>query len=247
MYLGEGFDLSRDDLAKSLNSAVKYNNGFFKSEKQAKFLMDAWKGIFQTDKDELKKNYNVEIFGKEVAVDVTQTLHFGVATTQLVTWIFVLDSSGVVRKYKLKRHNNKVDPTATKKEFERDNKIEKPEWATDDALSASKKEAMRKHLEHLVKLHSQVHVGEAGEVIKDLKLIGSHLIDRGYDRYDNRDVTSVFKTENGDLIYWGSVPKNIDESQFAGMEFKLIKATVKENGFNKKQEPYTKILRPKFE
>ena len=55
------------------------------------------------------------------------------------------------------------------------------------------------------------------------------------------------KDKNGDLIYWGSVPKNIDESQFAGMEFKLIKATVKENGFNKKQEPFTKILRPKFE
>ena len=241
--------LQNDDVARTFNSAVKYSNGYFKSEKQSKFILDNIKSSLITDKDLLSDKYGVELNDNEKAYFVNASFQFGHGPKgfQTVTWVFVIDNLGVIRKYKTKKSEGVIKPELTKVEFTRDSSLPIPDWASAENLKKSAIENKKKILDELVRINSMSHLGKAGEVITNIDLVGVKVIDHGVDRYGNWSITSVFKTEDGSVVYWGNLPKDTTTEEFVGKKFKMLKATIKDVGHNKKGEPFTKILRPKFQ
>lgn len=116
------------DLHRTLNSLVKYNNGFFKSAKQSEFirtnkrwepcswLMLDW-GLFGIEVPEEAKVFNTS--------GMTFWASYGSKSMRPVTWVWVLDEYGVIGQYKLgyqgdMRRGTSPDHMKTKVLFVRD-------------------------------------------------------------------------------------------------------------------------------
>jgi len=103
-YLTEA--LASDDMSKSLNSLIKYNNGEWKSDRQAKYLLVQMRDRHQTP-DALKWARRQKFFSKGmVVVPVVTTIQgYGRQDPTKIRYsaqVFVLDGSGVVARYKFK-------------------------------------------------------------------------------------------------------------------------------------------------
>lgn len=91
------------DLLVSFFSLVKNNNGFFKSEKQAAFIMKMTEGQYVT----------------------TQQLHFGEydartrRNTAMITWSVILDNQGVVKMEKTTSKGTQVYFERTQEYFDK--------------------------------------------------------------------------------------------------------------------------------
>ena len=120
LLINEEFDWNTEwdnDTARQLNSMIKYNNGLFKSEKQANFLFKSERNPWdlRDDTENLKKFFNIDVRMGEKAVSVDGTAvfsNYGARGVRPVTWYFVVDEYGIVRKYKLKYKGNMRDGTA---------------------------------------------------------------------------------------------------------------------------------------
>lgn len=252
-FLTENFHYSSsedEDIGRNLGSLIKYNNGYFKSEKQAAFFKNAkWTRIERrTDKDSLKNYFNVEIEDGQYAIDIGGMMSwadYGSKGNRPVTWFFVLDDFGIVRKYKLKyvgdmRTGTAPDPDKTKLEFER-NSNQKPDWASDENLEKSKKEKEQKAAELADKRSKMSHLAKVGEKIENIDVTIEKIIDRGYGAYGQEWLT-IFKTADGNLIYWNNRPQNGDE----GSSLTIKKTTVKKEITTKAGDPAIVITRPSF-
>ena len=140
-----------EDIFKTLSSCVKYNNGYFKSQKQSNFLLSKYKSYFLTDKNDVMKRFGIHVDTNELclAIGGMVEIYAGRNGMQPVTWVFILDMFGVLRKYKLKYKDNKPDPSKTKQEFIRNTDEGRPEWSHEDNLNAALHDANKKRLEEL--------------------------------------------------------------------------------------------------
>ncbi len=133
------------DLYKSLASAVKYNNGFFKSAKQAKFIdwnFAACRWAFDTKRPltleecaQAKTFFNIDVTPDQKIYSIEASVRwvdYGSRSYRRCGWMFVTDDLGVVRKYKLafnyddKHGSSGVNPAKTVLEFSRDESVAKP-------------------------------------------------------------------------------------------------------------------------
>lgn len=133
------------DLYKSLTSAVKHNNGFFKSAKQAKFIdwnfavcrwsFDNKRPLTLEECAQAKTFFNVDVTPDQKLYSVDASVRwvdYGSRSYRRCGWMFVTDDFGVVRKYKLaftyddKHGSSGVNAAKTVLEFSRDESVAKP-------------------------------------------------------------------------------------------------------------------------
>lgn len=241
-----------EDFAKTANSMVKFSDGFYKSEKQAKFFNTRRFSIIdrRKDKDGLKSYFNVDIDldKNQYAVVIGGTMawaDYGSKGYRPVTWVFVMDEFGVVRKYKLKyvgdsRSGTSPDPQKTKVEWERPASAIRPEWASEENLAASKAAEEKKAAEEAERKAKMTHAGKTGEVITNIPVKVEKIIDRGFGEWGHEYLT-IFKTENGDLIYWNNKP---DAEE--GDDIVIKRTRVKKEIMTKAGDPAIVITRPTF-
>ena len=251
-FLSENFHYSsseEEDVGRNLAALIKFNDGYFKSEKQAAFFKTVkWSRIDRrTDKENLKSFFNVDIDDGQYAISVGGTMSwadYGTNGFRPVTWYFVMDDFGVVRKYKLGyvgsfKSGTSPDPKKTKVEFERTS--QKPDWASDENIEKSKKEKEQKAAELADKRSKMSHLAKVGEKIENIDVTIEKIIDRGYGEYGQEWLT-IFKTSDNNLIYWNNRPKDADE----GASLTIKKTTVKKEITTKAGDPAIVITRPSF-
>jgi len=112
-----------DQTFKTLQGLVKFNNGQFKSVKQAEFLTKTLRRRRDGDTPEfVQSNFGVPMAGGQYIVFVQATVRwvdYGSDSYRPVGWVFVMDEQGVVAQYKLSwqgtmRQGTSVDPSKTK-------------------------------------------------------------------------------------------------------------------------------------
>lgn len=124
-------DTSVADIVKSLFSLCKYNNGYFKSEKQGNFirkgktLAHLWGN--RDDKSFDNENFGVTVDEEETAIQFEGRIPFGSSRNgrgdRRMIYYFVMDEKGVKRYYKLGIEyysgGSCIDPSKTKLVWER--------------------------------------------------------------------------------------------------------------------------------
>lgn len=248
------WDSSEDeDFARTMNSAIKFSDGFYKSEKQAKFFntrrytrLDR-----RTNKEDLKNFFNAVIDADkgQHAFTIGGTMSwadYGTKGFRPVTWVFVMDEFGVVRKYKLKyvgdmRSGTAPDPSKTKLEWERPASAKRPEWASEENLAASKAAEEKKAAEDAARRAKMKFAGNKGEQISNIPVTVKKIINRGEGPYGIEYLT-IFTTEDGDLIYWNNRPRDAEE----GDRVVIKKTRVKDEITTKAGDPAIVITRPTF-
>lgn len=116
------FDEGDDQTFKTLQGLVKFNNGQFKSVKQAEYLTKTLRRRRDGDTPEfVQSNFGVPMSDGQYIVFVRATVrwaNYGSDSYRPVGWIFVMDEQGVAAQYKLSwqgtmRQGTSVDPTRT--------------------------------------------------------------------------------------------------------------------------------------
>lgn len=112
-----------DQTFKTLQGLVKFNNGQFKSVKQAEFLTKTLRRRRDGDTPEfVQSNFGLPMADGQYIVFVRATVRwvdYGSDSYRPVGWVFVMDAQGVVAQYKLAwqgtmRQGTSVDPSKTK-------------------------------------------------------------------------------------------------------------------------------------
>lgn len=239
------------DLTRTFSSMIKYNDGCFKSSKQANFLLTGRHFIERrTDYDNIQNVYGVEVVEGQVAVILsgyTRWADYGSKSIRPCSWVYILDEIGIVSKFKLKyvgdmRSGTTVDPKATTKEWQRFDNIN-PEWATPEGKAADAEAAVAVQAAK----DAIGYAGRSDEIITNLKLTLTRIIDGGQGQW-GYEYTSIFKTEDGKLIYWKNIPnfRPGDPTGFAaeGDVFELKRARVKNQFITKAGIKAVSMTRP---
>lgn len=244
-----------EDLAKTFNSLIKYNDGFFKSEKQSGFLMNYSKPTVEgrRDYDSLKKYFGVDVKEGQVAFVIGGTAHwadYGTKSIRPVNWVFVIDDFGVVGKYKLKyqgdtRSGTAPDPQKTTAEWTRTDLNKKPEWASDENRAKVHAEKEQKVKDQESKAAKLLAYGKEGDKIENIETTIKDIAFYGYNDFGAPSYRTVLTTSTGDLIYWYNMPKGKSEDN-VGEKITLKKATIKKITKNKQGDPVLVIIRPTF-
>lgn len=112
-----------DQTFKTLQGLVKFNNGQFKSVKQAEFLTKTLRRLRDGDTPEfVQSKFGLPMADNQYIVFVQATVRwvdYGSDSYRPVGWVFVMDNQGVVAQYKLSwqgtmRQGTSVDPSKTK-------------------------------------------------------------------------------------------------------------------------------------
>ena len=184
------------DLAKSVFSLVKYNNGFWKSYKQREFIIKQM-GLYYFVHDE--REQITSIFGVNVKEsDRAWTLEgeirwadYGRRSYRRVGYLFSFDEYGISAQYKLHysyddAHGSScVNSTKTTLVWSRNESLELPVF---------EKPVVQESVSH--------HVGAVGEwletevTIKSIRCVGA-----GY--YGNTYQTRMVDNSGNVIIYWG--------------------------------------------
>lgn len=129
------------DALKSLNSLIKRNDGEWKSEAQAKFLLKQLKANYQT-KEAVAWAQKQGLYHKgAIAIEVTKRIEgFGYkdpSKVRIMANVFVLDGSGVIARAKFKfKHFKKATQTA-----------EGIDWGTGKITFQRKEEPSKKYVD----------------------------------------------------------------------------------------------------
>lgn len=221
------------DNYKTLSSLVKYNNGQFKSVKQADYLCKVFRrhhdGGFTSES--ALRYFGISMIDGQFLMTVNANMRwtdYGTKSYRPVTWIFVLDEHGVVAQYKLgyigdMRSGTSPDPTKTKLLWERQGSITP---------------LVREIKEEAAVVESQ-HLGTVGSRIEFKGIIKSVIeFDRPKFHYYDSGVGTVTRidVEGSDVVYFGFLGDK-------GSEISL-KATVKQHG-DFKGRKQTVIARPR--
>jgi hypothetical protein len=222
------------DNYKTLSSLVKYNNGQFKSVKQASYLCKTYRSHHDGDfsSDEARRYFGVELKDNQFMLKVDAYMRwadYGSKSVRPVTWIFVMDEEGVVAQYKLgyvgdMRSGTGPDPTKTKLLWERVGEITP---------------LVREVKQEVAGPESQ-HIGVVGSRI-DIKGVIKSVIsfDRPKFHYYDSGVGQITRinVDGNDVVYFGFLGDKGQEVQ--------LKATIKQHGdYNGRKQ--TVIARPKL-
>ena len=261
------WDFGAEDVAKTLNSLIKYNNGVWKSAKQRAFLtgpkgpmggdfeksghqrrdytnMKNWFGV---EADEKKDQYVIQCSG------YYRFAEYGSKSVRRFEFMYVMDEAGVVKKYKLGFHYGKgtakgssgVDLSKTKVEWERTGKVNDKELKAAD--KAFKKEVATKEKEKAKAAADSQYVGEIGKWIEDVKVKIEKMVDLGDGDYGIRWMT-IIKDEQGNTYNYFGYPKlgGVGSAEDIYKGSWVMRAKVKKHYVNKNGIKVTVIGYPKF-
>lgn len=223
--------------ARQLSSLVKYNNGVFKSFKQAQFLLSN-RGPFdwRDDAENMRKYFNIELKPGERATGVDGTAQWsehGGRGNRPVTWFYVFDEYGVVRKYKLgyvgdMRSGTHPDPSKTKLE-----------WSRPTNVDISHLKQQQQEIKQRAAESKSTHVGQPKDRLTFDATI-KKVVDRGMNDYGDYVYMNILEDENGNLFFYTGGKELGDEGKKI-----TITATVKKHITTKMGEPATVINRPR--
>lgn len=225
---------------KTLISLVKYNNGVFKSAKQADFLFGKKRFTFwRDDKENLKNWFNIDLNDGEIAAQASAHMRwadYGFKKSAVpVSWYFVIDKNGVVRQYKLGYKSN--GPGA----WSPDEKKTKLVWERDEKAAEEKiKELEKKPEEKPTSASTSTHLGKEKERMEfDLTL--DRVMELEPSAWGPR-IWHAFKTPEGNIVYYTG--GYLNDFTKKGDHAK-VKATVKRHILNKQGDKVTVIERIK--
>jgi hypothetical protein len=222
------------DNYKTLSSLVKYNNGQFKSVKQADYLCKVFRkhndGSFTAES--ALTYFGVNMAPGQFMMTVNAYMRwadYGARGNRPVTWIFVLDEEGVVAQYKLgyvgdMRSGTRPDASKTKLLWERQGDIVP---------------LAREVKQEVASVESQ-HFGAVGSRIEIKGVIKSVIeFERQKFHYYDSGVGTITRIDVGgnDVVYFGFLGDKDQEVQ--------LKATIKQHG-DYKGRKQTVIARPKM-
>lgn len=216
--LNEDFNWSSsydEDVYRQLNSLVKNNNGLWKSPKQAAFLSGD-KTPLQTREDapELKKFFNIDLNPGEKAVNVDGYAVWarGSRGTRPVSWFFIIDKYGVVRKYKLKyvgdmKKGTSPDPNKTELQWSRPSNLDTA--YLDVAPPKKPEEKPESNSEHV------------GEIKQRLEFTGKVLFSKPFSSHFGESIITKFATPEGNILVvfggnWKTPPQKDEIKKFVG-------------------------------
>jgi hypothetical protein len=171
---------------------IKNNNGLFKSNKQANFLMGQLTRSFDRiwTREVFLNNFGVEVAEDQVAFTVTahtQWASYGARSIIPLLYIFVLDRAGVVAHYKMGGNGNLRDGWAPSK----DKLALVWQRAADTVLPAVEETPAEP-------VRASEWLGQPGDkVTAELRLVRSR--DMGYSRFGPMFL-SVFEDDQGNVV-----------------------------------------------
>lgn len=203
-----GFQFSTEydaEQYKSFSSLVKFNNGLFRSEKQAKFLLAK---VFNKQNEECvpeKKNFfGIDILATDYVFRVEATVRwasYGSRSVIPVTWIFVADESGIKAQYKLKYNGNLRDGCSPAPE-----KTETL-WVRPQGLELPNFFEVKTNVEQLV--NETNFIGVVGKRVTfkgTIKSVREFSSERRFSYYDSGFRTqTVIEVDGSEMIYWNSL------------------------------------------
>ena len=207
------------DMFKTLSGLVKFNNGQFKSVKQADFLFKVFSRENLWDTASAKSLFNVDLTEGQVMVAVNayaRWADYGSRSVRPVTWKFVVDREGVVAQYKLgyvgdMRSGTSPDPSKTELL-----------WSRQGEITPLERPVV------VAEANTSQHIGEVGKrmtfkgVVKFVKTFDRpkfHYYDSGVGYITHVDV------DGSTVVYFGSFGSEYERG--SAVEFV---ATVKEHG-----------------
>ena len=221
-----------DDRARQLGGMIKFNDGLFKSDKQAAFLFGDRSPLgLRTNfsSADLKKLFNVEAGPDEkvLSIDGWMTFAPGARGTRPITWYYVIDKFGVVKKYKLgyvgdMKAGTQPDPGKTKLLWTRPAGLDTSHLEVDPDKPAEPRPG-----------DDSEHIGEVG---KREAFTGKVLFTKGLDTEWGHTLLTKFITPEGNLITvfggnWVDDPQKGDSKTFVGTvkkhdEYQGVKQTL---------------------
>lgn len=215
---------------KTLSGLCKFNNGQFKSYKQAQFLSKTFRASRDFDTVEsVRNNFGVEMTESQYIVMInayTRWVNYGSDSYRPVTWVFVMDEHGVVAQYKLgyvgtMRQGTSPDPSKTQQLWVRVGAVTPLEQPEQPVVAPSE------------------HVGTVGQrmtfegVIKSVTTFER----RRFSYYDSGvGYLTRVSVDGNEVVYFGQLGEK-------GATVKFV-ATVKEHGeYNGRKQ--TVVSRPK--
>ena len=225
------------DASRALATLVKYNNGLFKSEKQAAFILktfprDAGGKWSQELADSARRYFGVELPEGTVMTRIEAYMRwaeYGTRSIRPITWIYVMDSVGIVAQYKLgyvgdMRQGTSPDPSKTKLLFSRDTPVSP---ITDKPVVTQQAESTS---DHIGSVGSRITIRAKIVMVKQFEGQKFHYYDSGL-----RTLTRLV-SEGNDIVYFGYLGDK-------GAEIEM-KCTIKEHSeYNGAKQ--TVISRPK--
>jgi hypothetical protein len=220
---------------QQLSSIIK-SGGLFKSAKQASFLCGKNSPLnsqkMSNTPEEMDKFFGVHLDDDEFCVQThayVRWANYGSKSRRPLLWIFVLDSVGVVRQYKIRYSGNMRDgtrPDPDKTELM---------WTRPEGQNTS----------HLIVVPAEQeatprgdHVGQEGERLA-MDITIQNIIDRGEGDFGHQWLT-IATTDDGNRIYYHS----LFSSHPAVGERMHIRATIKQHFVTKTGIKGTSISRP---
>ena len=226
------------DKYKSLQALTKYNDGVFKSQKQAEFILNKWA---QKSPSDLKTFWGVPAESDKKYVDLSGTYRWADCGSRSLIpfwYIFEMDDYGVTRKWKVGAKGNlrdgaHPDPEKVKLEFTR------PEGVDTTHLEKSDAEKKKEFVKSLGGTEGS-YIGTPGEKhdFGEVELIFSKF---SYGDYGPRTF-QILKDKDGNLIWYTGKDLGLNRGEKAHLSGKVKKHMV-----SKRQEKVTIILYPKVE
>lgn len=96
--------MEREELGKTLQTLVKYNNGFWKSEKQRNYLKKVASGYCDIhDSESLKTHFGITTSNSAMYYE-TEVRHadYGRKSYRRIGWMFVFDDNGITDKFRIR-------------------------------------------------------------------------------------------------------------------------------------------------
>lgn len=235
-----------EEQGRKLSGMVKFNNGLFKSAKQAKFMLGD-RGPFahnlRNDYDKLKEWFGVDAEEGQSVAQVSGTMRwaqYGQRSLRPVTWMYVLDKYGVVRQYKLgyvgnMRDGTRPDPKKTKLLWQRPadaNVGELDDMEAADTKAAEEKAAYKA-------ANPTKHVAEEGTRMElDLKV--KNVMYRGESQWGPTYMT-IAEDKDGNLFFYTGGRALANAKKGDDIQ---IKATITKHITTKNGEAANVIKRP---
>lgn len=248
-----------EDVARSLYSLMKHNNGLFKSEKQGHFLRNHMQ---PTTDDSFDDNVG-DGYLKAAGVNVDRNKHSHVFNhvqhlnfnpysvtdgaragrgARTAHSVFLVDKHGVVAHHKLGRTGGEYDPKKTVKAWER----------PADAVSDTSGKEHHYHADDEPHMVSK-HLGKVGEktsrdvTVERLHNLGPSKFGGGYGRPGPDQYMTVMKTDEGHILHhYGTPPASLKGFRTGDNWKGTVSGEVKKHHVDRNNNNVTILTRPKF-
>lgn len=233
-----------EDMSRSLNGLVKFNNGVWKSTKQRDFLLKLLTPEYQQDPEQMKTLYGISFdpaSGDRTVAVITGKISFGEGrrATRPVGWAYVLDDTGVKTKYKLRWKEERFGPNKRDYSMQLDPSRVEIEWQRPADVDAAHLDAANQPTTTPPEAKKEGNfVGNPGERMKNVSVTIESVNGPYNSEYGAYYVTRLRDGADNLLVYLG---KNLGEK---GTNISMT-FTVKKHDLDRKtQEKATQISRP---